>query len=174
MSSEITFQIPSQLSERFKDFFAKFDHELDNLGIRSYGISVTTLEEVFLKVGHGDDSDKDGQELAMLKQNNNPEAQPLTSGDDDFSISTMPHQSALTVFFHHLAALFLKRFYIYRRNRRGLIIEVLVPVFLVIIGFAFSKVQFFINQPERTLSTSLYPNPQRIIANEHLVVGDAD
>lgn len=86
----------------------------------------------------------------------------------------MPHQSAFAVFFQHLAALFLKRFYIYRRNRRGLIIEVLVPVFLVIIGFAFSKVQFFINQPERPLSTGLYPNPQRIIANEHLVVGNTD
>ncbi len=59
VSSEITFQIPSQLSERFKNFFTRFDQDLDGLGIRSYGISVTTLEEVFLKVGHGDDSDKD-------------------------------------------------------------------------------------------------------------------
>jgi hypothetical protein len=28
------------------------------LDIRSYGISVTTLEEVFLKVGHGEDVDE--------------------------------------------------------------------------------------------------------------------
>ena len=54
VSSEITFQIPNSLSGKFKDFFSKFDSELDTLGIRSYGISVTTLEEVFLKVGHGD------------------------------------------------------------------------------------------------------------------------
>jgi ATP-binding cassette, subfamily A (ABC1), member 3 len=54
VSSEITFQIPNALSSKFKDFFSKFDGELDQLGIRSYGISVTTLEEVFLKVGHGE------------------------------------------------------------------------------------------------------------------------
>jgi ATP-binding cassette, subfamily A (ABC1), member 3 len=54
VSSEITFQIPNALSTKFKDFFTKFDVELDQLGIRSYGISVTTLEEVFLKVGHGE------------------------------------------------------------------------------------------------------------------------
>lgn len=30
-----------------------FDEKLDNLGIRSYGVSITTLEEVFLKVGNG-------------------------------------------------------------------------------------------------------------------------
>jgi len=30
-----------------------FDKNLDALGIRSYGVSITTLEEVFLKVGNG-------------------------------------------------------------------------------------------------------------------------
>ena len=35
----------------FKEFFNNFDKDIDSLGIRSYGISVTTLEEVFLKVG---------------------------------------------------------------------------------------------------------------------------
>jgi len=30
-----------------------FDEKLDDLGIRSYGVSITTLEEVFLRVGNG-------------------------------------------------------------------------------------------------------------------------
>ena len=38
ISSEITFQIPNALSAKFKEFFTKFDSELDQLGIRSYGI----------------------------------------------------------------------------------------------------------------------------------------
>jgi len=63
------------------------------------------------------------------------------SGDDDFSISDPKYQtSGFTNFFQHLAAQFLKRFFIYRRNRRGLIIEVFIPVLLVIIGFSLSKV----------------------------------
>ena len=41
------------MSEKFKDFFVQFDENLDSLDIQSYGISVTTLEEVFLRVGHG-------------------------------------------------------------------------------------------------------------------------
>ena len=52
MSSEITFQIPAKLSANFKPFFQKFDKDLDILGIRSYGISVPTLEDVFLRVTH--------------------------------------------------------------------------------------------------------------------------
>ncbi len=55
VSSEITYQIPTSLSYKFKDFFVSFDQDLDKLDIRSYGISVTTLEEVFLRVGDGDD-----------------------------------------------------------------------------------------------------------------------
>lgn len=76
-----------------------------------------------------------------------------------FSISNLPHRSSLAVFFDHLKALFLKRFYISRRNVRGLIIEVFIPVLLVLIGFAFSKVQFFFNQPNKTLTPTLYPTP---------------
>ena len=34
----------------FKDFFRTFDKEMNSLGIESYGISITTLEEVFLKI----------------------------------------------------------------------------------------------------------------------------
>ena len=53
ISSEIIFQIPKHMSEKFKGFFKTFDKKLDSLGIKSYGICVTTLEEVFLRVGHG-------------------------------------------------------------------------------------------------------------------------
>jgi hypothetical protein len=34
----------------FKEFFMTFDNEMNSLGIESYGISITTLEEVFLKI----------------------------------------------------------------------------------------------------------------------------
>ena len=40
-------------------------------------------------------------------------------------------------------ALFRKRFNIYKRNYKALVLEIIVPVILVLIGFGFSKVQFF-------------------------------
>ena len=36
----------------FKDFFADFDNDLEDLEIQTYGMSVTTLEQVFLEIGH--------------------------------------------------------------------------------------------------------------------------
>ena len=50
VSSEIAYQVPSQYAPKFIDFFENFDNDLEKLGIKSYGISITTLEEDFLKI----------------------------------------------------------------------------------------------------------------------------
>lgn len=50
VSSEITYQVPVEYAPKFVHFFETFDNDLQQLGIKSYGISITTLEEVFLKI----------------------------------------------------------------------------------------------------------------------------
>lgn len=56
VSSEMTFQLPTEASSAFKDFFTELDLNLDSLGIRSYGVGITTLEEVFLRIAKDDES----------------------------------------------------------------------------------------------------------------------
>ena len=51
----MTLQIPLKYASNFASFFQDFDEQLQSLKILSYGISISTLEEVFLKVGHLDD-----------------------------------------------------------------------------------------------------------------------
>ena len=53
IAREITFQIPVSASPKFKAFFKEFDKKMYSLGAAGYGISITTLEEVFLAVGDG-------------------------------------------------------------------------------------------------------------------------
>jgi hypothetical protein len=50
---EISIQVPKEYSTKFKAFFDMFDSKINmvKLGIKSYRISVTSLEEVFLAVG---------------------------------------------------------------------------------------------------------------------------
>ena len=52
IQGEMTVQIPREYTSLFKDFFTDFDSDLANLEIQSYGIAVTTLEQVFLEIGH--------------------------------------------------------------------------------------------------------------------------
>jgi hypothetical protein len=49
--TEISYQMPFSGAEGFPGLFDELDHKSKQLGIASYGISVTTLEEVFLRVG---------------------------------------------------------------------------------------------------------------------------
>ena len=58
VSSEMNFQLPTSSSGQFKEFFEVFDRNLDALGIRSYGVGITTLEEVFLKIGRGSEEEE--------------------------------------------------------------------------------------------------------------------
>lgn len=48
-------QIPANYAQRFRKFFLNFDSDLERLNVLAYGISVTTLEDVFMKVGHMND-----------------------------------------------------------------------------------------------------------------------
>jgi ATP-binding cassette subfamily A (ABC1) protein 3 len=50
----MTFQLPAESSSLFKDFFTALDASLEKLGIRSYGVGITTLEEVFLRIAKGE------------------------------------------------------------------------------------------------------------------------
>ncbi|KAI9137956.1 hypothetical protein BKA69DRAFT_1094612 [Paraphysoderma sedebokerense] len=53
---ELSFTLPYQSVPTFKEFFEALDNGMDCLGIDSYGISMTTLEEVFLKLENEDPS----------------------------------------------------------------------------------------------------------------------
>lgn len=51
VSAELGVQLPMDQIKNFPDLFNEIDENKDRLGIESYGISITTLEEVFLKIG---------------------------------------------------------------------------------------------------------------------------
>ena len=50
INSEISFILPTSETNRFAYLFERLDKEKDNLGILNIGISITTLEDVFLKL----------------------------------------------------------------------------------------------------------------------------
>jgi ATP-binding cassette subfamily A (ABC1) protein 3 len=54
IGGELFFRVGIASSHLFPALFKAFDEHKSNLGIDSYGVSVTTLEEVFLKIGHNE------------------------------------------------------------------------------------------------------------------------
>jgi len=49
VGAELSFVLPKEQSGKFEQLFADLEENQDSLGIGSFGVSVTTLEEVFLK-----------------------------------------------------------------------------------------------------------------------------
>lgn len=54
---------------RFSELFSEIEREISSkgsLGISSYGVSMTTLEEIFLKLGEEEEAAKEMKELASM------------------------------------------------------------------------------------------------------------
>ena len=51
VAAELSYTLNEDTSKDFKNLFEKLEDTKENNGISSFGVSVTTLEEVFIKVG---------------------------------------------------------------------------------------------------------------------------
>lgn len=80
----------------------------------------------------------------------------------------MHETGVFNVFSSHLTALFRKRFFMYRRSIKTFLTEIFIPIILVILGFAFTKVELFFTAPIRVLTPDVYPSRQRILVNENV------
>ncbi|GAB5368054.1 hypothetical protein AAMO2058_001284900 [Amorphochlora amoebiformis] len=91
VAGEVSYQLPKQNSGKFADLFDSIDSDLKSLGIEAYGISVTTMEEVFLRVGQGYGKEDNQEHKDMEKKLLNPtmkEKKSLSAvmEDDDMQI----------------------------------------------------------------------------------------
>ncbi|XP_060066261.1 phospholipid-transporting ATPase ABCA3-like [Ylistrum balloti] len=77
ISAELSYLLPFDESGKFVKLFEDLENKLSSLGLSSFGISATTMEEVFLKVGEGaskEDDDEEGDDYTdkdgLLKKQN--------------------------------------------------------------------------------------------------------
>lgn len=111
---------------------------MTQLGIESYGIGISTLEEVFLKVGHLDDKDKP---LII------DEAPGL---EKKLTFNMKDHKELLdTSFISNLQAIMFRKFSNYKRNKKTFFGDTVVPALLLILGIAMSKIQIDFQSPSR-------------------------
>ena len=71
-------------------------------------------------------------------------------------------------------ALLVKRFNIYKRDKCGLVCEILVPVILVLMGLSLLQISWLHDSKTVTLNTDAFPKPQRILFNDAPISTAAD
>ena len=153
---EATFQLPMTQTFEFYRLFRNLDKNLINLGIISYSISATTLEEVFLKIARGDDTfsilgntEKNVEDHEFLLRRTFTLAKDKMKG---------------SVFSSHFFALLITRMRSAKRDKRLLIFEIVIPILLVIIGLVLMLLPpLWINYPPYDLTIANYEQVQTIL-----------
>jgi ATP-binding cassette, subfamily A (ABC1), member 3 len=155
--AELAFRLPFASSPAFPALFRALDARRDSgeLRVSTYGISVTTLLEVFLRIGeesahdggaHGGDGGADGGSVVMSQQpdmdmekaKEKEAALLLLDGDDD-GAALAPTVSNGVTFARHVRALVRKRYLYAVRDRKSQCCQLVLPALLVLLGLSLVK-----------------------------------
>ena len=118
------------------------------MNINSYGISITTLEEVFLKVAEGSDI---SHRFSKLEDKN--------SEIDDFELNAVKIKGQFALFFVHFWALIMKRINYFKRDKKGLVCEIILPCIVIVLGLCLTFIKFVYPSPALELGPSLLSLP---------------
>lgn len=145
----------------FGELFQELDAHLGELGISGYGISDTSLEEIFLKVAEDAGVDAEGDvEKAPQNLRTSTPASGYTLGafSEDTEATDLVDEAKETdllrgmaaqgshqltgwaLTYQQLRALFIKRILYARRSTRGFLAQIVLPAFFVCIALFFSLI----------------------------------
>ena len=183
VGAEIAIQVPLESSKMFPKLFAEIDTDMKSFGIAGYGASVTTLEEVFMKVGEGANhfssqvnrnltgttgevrigtgENCDNVETAANESVEMPADElriPLLTEND-----TDAKAESDNVFWIHFSAMFLKRFNYAKRDRKAICCNTLLPVILLVLGLTLLKIFPMKEEPALLLSIEQYSQQETFV-----------
>uniref|UniRef100_A0AAZ3PIM6 ABC transporter domain-containing protein n=1 Tax=Oncorhynchus tshawytscha TaxID=74940 RepID=A0AAZ3PIM6_ONCTS len=158
--AELSYILPKESTNRFELLFAELEMNREELGIASYGASVTTMEEVFLRVGKLVDSSLDIQaiQLPPLQYQHERRSHDWTM-DDTSSYSGMTDVTDFTdsgtlisedcsniklntgarLYMQQFYAMFLKRALYSWRNWKVIVAQFLVPLVFTVLALVVAK-----------------------------------
>eukprot|EP00123_Amoebidium_parasiticum_P015512 comp23006_c0_seq1/m.36687 comp23006_c0_seq1/g.36687 ORF comp23006_c0_seq1/g.36687 comp23006_c0_seq1/m.36687 type:complete len:1736 (-) comp23006_c0_seq1:41-5248(-) len=162
VGTELSFQLPTASAGAFEGLFDALDRQKTELAIPSYGVSCTTLEEVFLKVGENMDVDAVGDVIetaAVHLHDAHSKKLPLgvsesmsNDADPNVSVEMLEHGLPGYVSEHdnlmapgprlwmqRFQALFLKRLINSKRDWKVASAQLILPVIFVILAMVVAK-----------------------------------
>jgi ATP-binding cassette subfamily A (ABC1) protein 3 len=170
VGSELSYSLPFTASEVFPQLLGQLDLQMSRLGIVNYGLSVTTLEEVFIKVAeeeehkpgvHNSHEEAAKQMLAEARQNSSSDL----SHKDAMNVDLTKHSSSWC---DHFMALLAKRWHIQKRDKKALCCQFLVPLILLALGMGLLRIPPNLDFPTLEFQTgvgSAYNQPNRMAFN---------
>jgi len=135
VGTELSFQLPMSSSSQFGPMFEGLDEQVEKGTVMSYGVSITTLEEVFLLVARGHAAQK--QEFASVSMRQSGQA--LAAADAEKSARSRMDLEKDGLLSRHIGALFKKRAAFFRRDKKAWMCTTILPSLFVLWGFLIFK-----------------------------------
>uniref|UniRef100_K7GAL1 ATP binding cassette subfamily A member 12 n=1 Tax=Pelodiscus sinensis TaxID=13735 RepID=K7GAL1_PELSI len=172
VGGELVYVLPpfnSGVSGAYQSLLRVLDSGLSDLHIGCYGISDSTVEEVFLNLTK--DLEKDKQHEPGLSQQVPQPTNLMDSKEMSVSIDSFTERDAhadqglvrskrvtgLPLLLKKMMAVFMKRFHHTRRNLKGFLTQVVLPVVFVTVSMGLSTLRTEVAEyPALHLSPSLY------------------
>eukprot|EP01060_Flectonema_neradi_P038639 TRINITY_DN817_c1_g1_i1.p1 TRINITY_DN817_c1_g1~~TRINITY_DN817_c1_g1_i1.p1 ORF type:complete len:1922 (+),score=363.69 TRINITY_DN817_c1_g1_i1:42-5807(+) len=147
----------------FPDLFDELDDNKETLLFESYGVGVTTLEEVFMKIAVGEDPSPKrirSEEHRAGDENTNFKLYSIADSD-------CPPDTERKLQIRQFKALFAKRFHCARRDKRLVCFQFVVPILVIAGALGLSRFEIP-SQPSISLGVAEYDQPI------HFPYGDDD
>ncbi|XP_047145843.1 phospholipid-transporting ATPase ABCA3 isoform X2 [Hydra vulgaris] len=183
---ELSFILPSDYVSVFESLFSEIENRHEELGISSYGASITTLEEVFLKVCENAEEMQNVDQNIKKEIDSNfslnlpdllPDVLPLSNSQSmqllDPPSLTSQKNSGWTLSIQRWYAMFLKRFLQSKRYKAALISQLIVPSINVMLALIVVKTMpKAVDSPPRLLDLNMFGSSNVILHGESSSIFD--
>ncbi|XP_071785236.1 phospholipid-transporting ATPase ABCA3-like isoform X1 [Asterias amurensis] len=165
VGNELDFILPREDSASFKQLFADLEYSRGPLGIDSFGVSITTMEEVFMKAGEMAEDELNGNAPtlgngeaaadASSREQLTPNAEIQTNGkvSSQAWLETGDVHTGISLKMHQFVAIFIKRFLYSKRDKKSIVTQFILPIVFVIFGLLIIKTSDgLVSDPARILN----------------------
>ncbi|XP_040913792.1 ATP-binding cassette sub-family A member 12 [Toxotes jaculatrix] len=164
---DLVYSLPpftSSNASSYRSLLTALDSNLEALQLGGYGISDITLEEVFLQMTHGNtENGADNGPLSISEtvcdtgSIDSFPSDPSESLGDRIKLTGSSMVCGMALAWQQMSAILIKRFHHSRRDWKGLISQVLLPVLFVVFAMGLGSIKSDLRHyPELELSPALY------------------
>ncbi|XP_074551593.1 glucosylceramide transporter ABCA12-like [Halichoeres trimaculatus] len=166
---DLVYSLPpftSSNASAYRSLLTALDSNLDALQLGGYGVSDTTLEEVFLQLAHENTEPGPEDNIRSISETVSDTASidsfPSDDGSvhsfsDNIKLTSSTTMSGVALAWQQLVAMLTKRIHHSRRDWKGLIAQILLPVLFMLFAMGLGSIKNDLQHyPELELSPALY------------------
>jgi ATP-binding cassette subfamily A (ABC1) protein 3 len=166
VGTELNYKLPLTASSVFPEIFSEIDDHRQEFNVSNYGLSVTTLEEVFVRVAA--EADELSSPTSATPQHDSIEKKSATATDSSVSTEALSSNPQHSYFTRHFFALLKKRWNITKRDKKAALCQLVIPIILLSLGLGLLRIPPNFDFPNLQLSIDGYNQPLSVPINTPL------